>query len=163
MLDGHELPRSTLGVALPLDPGEHRVDTEAPGGKLVQARFRIARGEKKQIDLAVSTSPRRLSTYVLGGVSLAALTAGFVAGAVTMGRAPTLRQTCPDNRCSTASDRADGNDVQRLAAVSTVSTVAGLGGLTATSLLFLTEPSASEAPSRPRQASGVLLTVHGVW
>jgi len=52
--DSIELSAVSLGVALPIDPGEHVVTTQAPDGPEKEHRFTIQRGEKKQVDLTVA-------------------------------------------------------------------------------------------------------------
>lgn len=50
--DGERLRTPSLGVALPIDPGEHVVTTQVPGGgKLVEQKFEIEKGEKKTVTL----------------------------------------------------------------------------------------------------------------
>lgn len=50
--DGERLRTPSLGVALPIDPGEHVVTTQVPGGgKLVEKKFEIEKGEKKTVTL----------------------------------------------------------------------------------------------------------------
>lgn len=69
-----------LGVALPLDPGEHVVSTQAPGGPVWEQRFTIALKEKKQMGLAFVS------------------TLGFVLGLAGVGTALVLRWTEPPKR-----------------------------------------------------------------
>jgi hypothetical protein len=47
------LAEAALGVGLPIDPGEHVVTTQAPGGPLTELRVTLQKGEKKQITLQV--------------------------------------------------------------------------------------------------------------
>ncbi len=51
--DGAVVATASLGIGLPVDPGEHVVSTQAPGGVLLEQRFTIARGEKKPVVLEV--------------------------------------------------------------------------------------------------------------
>lgn len=55
--DGITLQRPSLGVALPVDPGEHVVTTQAPSGPVTEIRFTIERSESKTIELEVKLPP----------------------------------------------------------------------------------------------------------
>jgi hypothetical protein len=48
---------AALGVSLPVDPGEHVVSTQAPGGTVWELRFTLARGEKRPLMLEVKAAP----------------------------------------------------------------------------------------------------------
>lgn len=47
------LQRPSLGIPLPVDPGEHVITTQAPGGVLKTLRITIGPGETRRIDLEV--------------------------------------------------------------------------------------------------------------
>jgi hypothetical protein len=49
--DGVELSAASLGMALPIDPGEHVVATKLPGQDAKEHRFTIQKGEKKRLEL----------------------------------------------------------------------------------------------------------------
>jgi len=51
--NGVVLLAPTLGVALPIDPGEHTITTQTPGGAEVEKRISIALGEEKVLILDV--------------------------------------------------------------------------------------------------------------
>lgn len=55
--DGITLQQPSLGVALPVDPGEHVVTTQAPSGPVTEIRFTIERSESKTIELEVKPPP----------------------------------------------------------------------------------------------------------
>lgn len=55
--DGAVVAGAALGVALPVDPGEHVMSTQAPGGTLWEQRITIAKGEKKPVALEVKAAP----------------------------------------------------------------------------------------------------------
>jgi hypothetical protein len=57
MRDGLLLNTPALGMALPVDPGEHVITTQAPGGPKHEQRFTIGEGEKKEVDLEVVPPP----------------------------------------------------------------------------------------------------------
>src|SRR5262249_13010366 len=53
-LDGVELAKAAVGVAQRVDPGEHVVTTEVPGGEANEVRVMIGKGEKKEVTLLVT-------------------------------------------------------------------------------------------------------------
>ncbi|AUX45844.1 hypothetical protein SOCE26_073400 [Sorangium cellulosum] len=55
--DGIVLAQPSLGVPLPVDPGEHVVTTQAPSGPVSELRFTINRSESKTIELEVKPAP----------------------------------------------------------------------------------------------------------
>lgn len=48
---------AALDIALPVDPGEHVVSTQAPGGTLWEQRITIVKGDKKAVVLEVKAAP----------------------------------------------------------------------------------------------------------
>ena len=55
--DGAVVAGAALGIALPVDPGDHLVSTQAPGGDLWEQRITLAKGEKKPLVLEVKAAP----------------------------------------------------------------------------------------------------------
>jgi hypothetical protein len=55
--DGAVVAGAALGLGLPVDPGEHVVSTQAPGGALWEQQFTIAKGEKMPLVLEVKAAP----------------------------------------------------------------------------------------------------------
>ncbi|MBI5531084.1 MAG: hypothetical protein HY898_00110 [Deltaproteobacteria bacterium] len=51
------LQRPSLGLPLPVDPGEHVITTQGPDGAIRSIRVSIAQGETKRVVLAVDASP----------------------------------------------------------------------------------------------------------
>jgi len=118
--DDAALGAATLGVPLPIDPGPHRVTTQAPGGPETEIRFTLEKGEKKQITLNVRAAPesegavnttemsghsgpppppmdgRRVGGFVVGGLGLAGLAAGGALGALALGKQSTIKAECVD-------------------------------------------------------------------
>ncbi len=60
--DGQEVGLNALGVAIPVDPGEHTVTTQAPGGALTELRVTVGRAEKRTVILQVKDAPGARST-----------------------------------------------------------------------------------------------------
>lgn len=55
--DDEVVASATLGIGLPVDPGEHVVSTQVPGGVLWEQRITIVSGEKKPLVLEVKMAP----------------------------------------------------------------------------------------------------------
>jgi hypothetical protein len=58
--DDSVVASAALGLGLPVDPGEHVVSTQAPGGALWELKITIAKGEKKPVVLEVKPAPTAL-------------------------------------------------------------------------------------------------------
>lgn len=58
---------AALGLGLPVDPGEHVVSAQAPGGGLGEQRITLARGEKKSLVLDVEAAPTVVATVPVSG------------------------------------------------------------------------------------------------
>lgn len=157
-----------LGVPVPVDPGEHWVRTEAPGAPPRDRRFFVNRRERLTIDLSVAQpgddgrtvrySPplehvpavlppavedglpaRRLVAYIAGGVGLAGVVTGAIAGAVTWGQKGTIEKNCADGFCNEAGESA-ADVAGTMGAVSTVAFPIGLAGVAMAVVLLATEP-----------------------
>lgn len=55
--DGLVLNAPALGLGMPVDPGEHVITTQAPGGPVKEARVRLEKGEKRSLTLEVEPAP----------------------------------------------------------------------------------------------------------
>lgn len=187
--DGRVVDGAALGVSVPVDPGEHVVSTQAPGGPVQEARIQLAHGEKKRMELQVSgaaapsadgTSSRRTAVFAAGGIGVAGLVLGGVTGALTLGKKSVVREHCgsriglsDETACDkTGMEAADSASTTGL--VSTIGFGVGLAGLGAAAVLYLTEPKQSDttahATSRGIRAGvlaagpdGVVLGASGAW
>ncbi|WP_438007088.1 hypothetical protein WME89_52660 [Sorangium sp. So ce321] len=165
--DGQTLGEASLGVGLPVDPGEHVVSTRAPGGPVWERRVAIAEGEKQQLTLEVKAPPavrevappppasegggevssgRRAAVYVAGGVGAAGVVLGGVMGALTFGKRSVVAEHCGAGIGDSREEACDvtGFDATRSARttglVSTIGFGVGLAGLGAAAVLYWTEP-----------------------
>ncbi|WP_437577378.1 hypothetical protein [Sorangium sp. So ce887] len=173
--DGLELGEASLGVGLPVDPGEHTVSTRAPGGPLWEQRIAIAEGEKKRVVLevkggtgAVASMPsssgsevsasgggvsagRRTAVYVAGGVGVAGVVLGGIMGALTFGKRGTIEEHCGagigahDERACDTTGYDAAKSAKRTGLLSTIGFGVGLAGLGTAAVLFLTEPKGARS------------------
>jgi hypothetical protein len=63
--DGTVLTQASLGISLPVDPMEHVITTEAPGGPVTEARVKLEKGEKKRLTLVVKPASKASSAPVI--------------------------------------------------------------------------------------------------
>jgi hypothetical protein len=179
--DDEVLSASTLGVGSPVDPGEHTVSTQAPGGPIWEQRIKIADGEKQQVTLVVkapsavpssaralpetASTGRRTAAYVAGGVGVAGIVVGAVTGALTLGKKGDITDHCGSGigQSNEAACDATGFDAasaaQPLGLVSTIGFGVGLAGIGVAAVLVLTgSKQASPTASLParRVSVGVL-------
>jgi len=179
------LARPSLGIALPVDPGEHVIVTEAPGRAPVTTSFTIAAGEVKSITLEVgrplagggldrggepaprlsAAAPaervapgdgpggRRVAAYVAGGVGVAGLALGSVAGGLALGQKGTVEDQCnPESLVCTQEGKDAVDTGQTLGLVSTIGFGVGLSGVVLAVILLATEgdsPPPATGSGRP--------------
>jgi hypothetical protein len=176
--DGVTLSGPSLGIGLPVDPGEHTVSTEAPGGPLTEVRIKIGKAEKKQITLEIKTgaptakapgpeatargpaapnpapdagpSAQRVVAFTVGGVGVAGLILGGVMGALTLGEKETITKRCPDKVCD-HQGKIVVDRAQTTGLVSTIGFGVGLAGVATGVVLLLTEPARPKGPAAARR------------
>lgn len=185
--DTLELTAASLGIALPLDPGEHVVRGESPGGGVTEERFTLTKGEKKSMDLLVPAEPpkapppkmtpplaappppglggRRLAAIALGGVGIAGLGAGVAFGVITQRRLGVI-----EDHCTIAPGQADVCDKAGFAAhesalisgwVSTGGFILGGAGLATAAVLFFLKPAAPRSSPSTALLNATLTPMEG--
>ena len=188
--DGRALAAEELGVAEPLDPGEHTVSIEVPGAAPSEQKVTLKRGEQREIRLAAPAqkkaeesgsgagpiSPLATSGYVTGGIGLAFLIVGLGTGGGALAKKSTINDHCQVLRCdSVGKDASDS--AKSLGAASTATFVIGLAGVAAGAVMLIVDAtSGSEKPAEsagrqwepvmgiaPGPQGGGMLGVQGVW
>jgi hypothetical protein len=176
--DGTTLGAPSLGVALPVDPGEHLVVARTPDGVLHETRFAMARGEHLSVTAAVkerapegplappaaravpTTTGDTLGTaaWLAGGVGAVGLLVGSIAGGLVLGEKSIMDAHCrPDDTCDAVGLSAS-NRAKTAGIVSDVGFVVGAAGVAAALLLFVVprSPRASRAPLSAVHIAGEL-------
>jgi hypothetical protein len=121
--NGEVVGEAALGIALPVDPGEHVLSAQAPGGPVWKNRISIGKGEMQQVTLEVKPAPvtsqtqpppnanamtaeasprdggkgpsgRRIAAYAVDGVGLAALVMGGVSGGLALAKKGVTEEHC---------------------------------------------------------------------
>ena len=170
--DGTELSAASLGIALPIDPGQHLVTLEVPGRAPAENRFTVDKGQNKVVELALGAqvaaaatsdgasappSPassaasvsdkRRLGAYVAGGAGAALVVVGAVTGGLALGKKSTVNADCAGLVCNSTGEAAVKAG-KTLGTVSTIGFTVGAAGLVAGAVLFFTAPRQARVEGR---------------
>jgi hypothetical protein len=166
---------ASWGVELPIDPGKHVIEVSAPGKVARSIDVEIGDvGDRKKVEIPVladaasesAASPPPASTssggsqrtvgYVLGGVGIAALSAGAIFGVLAMSRssdADDAASACPNDRCPTEAARSRAVDAidqaNTYANVANITVGAGAAMIIAGIVLVVTSKPESAASSLP--------------
>lgn len=149
---------SALDKPMALDPGEHVIVTRAPDGSETTLRVTLVAGEHRTVTLEVKRAPgaaevpaRRYVAYASGGIGVAGVGVGAVAGILMFTRKGTIEDNCRDSgpkvKVCNAAGAAAGESAKTLGAVSTVGLSVGVAALGVGLALLLTEPKAPSAPA----------------
>ena len=156
--DGVELGAASLGVAMPVDPGEHVVVVTAPGRE--PRRYVVSVGEAESPALALEpgatavaiTPPPppkpppgsgRAVGFVMGSLGVASLAASGVTGVMTIQRKGTVKTECPGQVCRGSAGLDAAAQGKTLSLASTVTFATGLVGLGVGAYLVLSGGSKS--------------------
>lgn len=167
--DGVPFPRTMLGSALPLDPGEHEVEVGGPGRVSRSKKITLADGDHKELvfeplaavapvtsPLPASPSPAapiepppsRLPAYAVLAVAGIGAIVGVSAGIYTATKQSEARDTCPDNACTNPAGVRANESARAAYPVAVVGgAVALVGGAIGGYLLWRPAPSSPE-PAR---------------
>jgi len=190
--DDAVLSEAALGVALPIDPGDHVVTTQAPGGDVTETKITLQRREKKQIVLKVKTaaaapstasatpsasaaptsappppdtgssSGQRTAAFVVGGVGVAALAVGGVMGGLALGKKAVVKNNCSGVFCN-HEGKVAADAGKRFALVSTIGFGVGLAGVATAIVLFATAPKAPKGTAKVDKAAPKERVMGDVW
>ena len=173
-LDGGAVGRPSIGVAVPVDPGPHKVTASAPHRHAWDTTVQVgtepstqsivvpvlAKAPESAGDAAPGASgfsdrpksngkTQRTIAYVLGGLGIVGVGVGTVFGLTAISKNDTSNeQGCVDNRCPPAAAETR-ESAQSAGNVSTVAFAVGGAALAAGVVLLFT------APSNPKQERGV--------
>ena len=180
------LGAASLGVPLPVDPGEHVVVIQPPGAPPTEQRVTIARGESKTVTLEVTAAPasatpppggttttppsappadagtddgstQRTVGFVVGGVGVAGIVVGAITGGLTLSKKSTIEDNCVELECNRDGKEA-ADEASTTGLVSTIGFAVGAAGLAAGVILVLTAPSPTAAAGSPGARFAAVIT-----
>lgn len=179
-LDGKELGRASWGVALPVDPGEHRLEARAPGVAPWTTSLRVGPApERRSITVpplapsapvassaappatsappappAPASPPRSLTLpLIVGGLGATSVLIGGYFGVNALLLQQKANRTCPERACPSDEAIGQSRDAIRSAWFANAGVGLGLAGLAAAYLL-LPAPRAQAAGSWRVQLGG---------
>jgi hypothetical protein len=179
--DGVSLGAASLDTALPVDPGDHVVIVEAPGTRAAEFHAHVAEGENAQLAIAIGDAlpasepqagstgttpgtapgdraPTHTAAYVVGGVGVAGLITGAIAGVLVLNKKSTVSSECAGKLCSQAGLDA-ANAGKTLGVVTTVGLVTGVVALGAATYLFMSAPT----PGENARSGAYLVGLRAKW
>lgn len=180
-MDGVHLTDTLDGRPFALDPGEHTFVFEAPGEVAVERKLVLREGDKDRREgVMIGTPPpvappalppsatpsswtgRRTLALVSAGLGLVGVGLGVGWGAYAISSQNREKSDCSKLAClNPAQATEDYNTARQDATASTVGVVVGAALLTAGAVLWLTQPSAHEAPAAAGSL-GVVPSVTGL-
>jgi hypothetical protein len=164
---GVVVPQASYGVGRRVDPGSYSVVAELDGQTVWQRDISVEADSRATIHVQptpsrapapiaaqVADPGRRTWLYVSGGVAIAGVTTGLVAGALAYGHKSSIDSNCPNLECN-ASGRSAVNVARAEARVSTVAFTLGVAAAAATVVLLTLSPRSTQAsPGLAARSSG---------
>jgi hypothetical protein len=177
--DGVPLPPSAQGQEVPVDPGEHSIVFVGPDGTRTEQRVVLAKREHKTIVLGFANAreadraarprsqplPVAAATehqtspwvYVTGGVGVAGVLTGSIAGLMALRDKGVVDSDCNGPACtSRGKDAADAAKTE--ATVSTIGFGVGLAGLVSSVIIYLADTPRTVARA-PRSKSFSVIAI----
>jgi hypothetical protein len=139
--DGVELGEMTLGVALPVDPGQHFVTVREPGFNERSYTIVVKRGEERDLQvehgvLSHGPDPKRVIGWTLAGFGVASVAAGAIMGVFALTSLSASNAQCPGGTCTDPKGVAQHDQARSFAIASDV--LLGVGAaLVVTSIVVL--------------------------
>ena len=158
--DGIVVPPGTYGVARQLDPGAYAVTAELDGKIVWKRSITLEAGNQATLEIAPplrgagqpgaaqSSSRTRVPVYIAGGVAVAGLTTGLVAGLVAYQQKSTIDSHCPARTCDTQGRNAL-DSARTEARIGTLGISVGLAGAATAAALLLFSNSEAASVAKP--------------
>lgn len=136
--DDVELGDTTLGVALPVDPGKHVVVVSQDGFRDRTYVVEVSRGEERDVQVERGVhmgNGRRVAGLTLAGVGLASLATSATTGILALTNVSASNAMCTGNVCASSSAVDSYNRARTFALVSDITLGSGIA-LVATGIIL---------------------------
>jgi hypothetical protein len=161
-IDDVLVAKSAWSEPFPIDPGAHRIAASAPAHASWESTIAVEEGRLVEevvpelVDTSVHVAPaplviaspsstQKTVALVAGGIGIAGIAVGAIAGFVAVSKRSSAQSECPSDvyafRCPTQSGTAAWNSATTAGNVSTVSFIAGGVFLAGAAVLWFTAPS----------------------
>ncbi|HEX8793221.1 MAG TPA: hypothetical protein VF765_19895 [Polyangiaceae bacterium] len=191
--DGDPVGAPSLGVALPVDPGEHVLVAKTPDGVRHETRVTIERGQRRSVVLDLTAPPTPTPTptststptptptptppptptptnnpvrtwaWIAGGIGLAGIAVGSIAGAVVMSDASTIHSQCQSDLSCSPSGLNAASQSRTFGVLSDVGFAVGGAGLVTSLVLFLLPGPKPVVPIASAQPHGGFVGLRATW
>jgi len=176
-----ELAAGSLGVPVPVDPGEISLIVKSPGRRERTVAVTLSETERREIEVepgepsggdasspigAKGGSSRSTVGWVVGGVGLAGLVVGSVTGAMLLGKKKTVDDNCNADKLCTQAGTDAAESGRSLAPWTTAGLIVGVAGIGVGAYLVLTSDSGNgtqTAISASPVAGGMQLKWDRTW
>jgi hypothetical protein len=159
-IDDAPIERARFSEAFPIDPGPHRLVAAAPGHQTFETRFdakdaasadvqvpELVDLEPKTTPVVVLGEPTRkpsVLTYVAGGIGVAALATGTIAGIIAVSKHSDAESACPKDvyafHCPTQAGTDAWNGATTAGTVSTIAFIVAGVALAGAAVFYFTTP-----------------------
>lgn len=191
-VDGEELPATSWGKPVPIDPGDHAVDASAPGAGPWHAMIHVGADHDTKVAAvpALAAPPASEATpqppepaapvagndggdstrtmgWILGGAGVAAIGAGAVFGLLALGAHGDATKLCPSSPCTAPTGVDDENRAKTDAWIADVGIGLGVAAAAVGAYLVFLRPhgaAATTAAVAPSAGThGGGLVVRATW
>ncbi len=170
-LDGVTLGVTSIGVAVPVDPGPHNVSAKAPGHEPYSKTVSVAEKQNETVEIVMkestedapggptgpvggdqppATPPKPTSKvvpFVIGGIGVASLAASGTFFYLQKKAESDLNSTCPSHNNCPASSQGTYNNAKTYSLVSMITLGVGVAGVGTAVVLLLTGKKSSRPPA----------------
>jgi hypothetical protein len=166
-IDEQDLGKGAFGSAVPVDPGDHKVEATAPGYSVWSTSVRIGPNKDMQhvkipglqkvatpLTPGAATPPNpalRPAAFAVGGVGAAGLLVGGVMGGLALGDKSSLSTACKNGACLDQASKDKLASAKTKALVSTIGLSAGGAALATGVVLFVLSTRGSAATKDERK------------
>lgn len=181
-IDGAPLPSALVGVARPINPGEHQLSVSGDAYLPAEQSFSVAEGQAQELTVRLelkpaeappppppplppdtppppAAEPNYVPAYIAFGVGAVGIGVGSYFGLSAVGTKGDLDEVCRDGSCPESADP-DIDSMQTDATIATIGFGVGILGVGAGVYLWLTAEPEQPSTNAARPAQGVTLQAY---